>query len=44
MAALVGSTAVLTAGIQIQSHNNGWVRFYGTWTSGPTTTSADYLY
>jgi len=20
--------------------NNGWIRFYGTWTSGPTTTSA----
>ncbi len=34
-----GLTATLGSGVNNNS-NNGWVRFYGTWTSGPTTTSA----
>ncbi len=37
---LVGTTAVLASGVNNNS-NNGWVRFYGTWTSGPATTTAD---
>jgi hypothetical protein len=35
----VGSTANLAAGLSSNS-NNGWTRFYGTWTSGPATTTA----
>jgi hypothetical protein len=41
---LVGTAPVLPAGVN--NNNNGytgtarWTRFYGTWTSGPTTTSA----
>jgi hypothetical protein len=42
---LVGTAPVLPAGVN--NDNNGytgtarWTRFYGTWTSGPTETSAD---
>ena len=35
----VGTTELLTPGVNSNS-NNGWTRFYGTWTSGPTTTTA----
>jgi hypothetical protein len=35
----VGTIANLAAG-QNNNSNNGWVRFYGTLTTGPTTTSA----
>ena len=40
---LVGNTAVLASGPNSTTSSaiNGWTRFYGTWTSGPTTTSAD---
>ncbi|CAN5478573.1 hypothetical protein BH11BAC3_BH11BAC3_00270 [soil metagenome] len=43
--ALVGTAPILPAGVN--NNNNGytgtavWTRFYGTWTSGPTTTTAD---
>ncbi|MBS1742856.1 MAG: Ig-like domain-containing protein [Bacteroidetes bacterium] len=37
--AQVGTVATLPAGVNNNS-NNGWTRFYGTWTSGPTTTTA----
>jgi hypothetical protein len=37
--AQVGSIATLAAGVSNNS-NNGWTRFYGTWTSGPATTTA----
>ncbi len=37
--AQVGTVATLPAGVN-NNGNNGWTRFYGTWTSGPTTTSA----
>ncbi len=37
--AQVGTQATLAAGVNNNS-NNGWTRFYGTWTSGPTTTTA----
>ncbi|MFT3908399.1 MAG: Ig-like domain-containing protein [Ferruginibacter sp.] len=37
--AQVGTVATLPAGVNNNS-NNGWTRFYGTWTSGPSTTSA----
>lgn len=37
---LVGTTAVLTAGPSNTSTPLNWVRFYGTWTSGPAVTSA----
>jgi len=38
---LVGTTAVLANHGESNSATDNWVRFYGTWTSGPTTTSAD---
>lgn len=37
--AQVGTVATLPAGVNNNS-NNGWTRFYGTWTSGPSTTTA----
>jgi subtilisin-like proprotein convertase family protein len=33
-------TANLSAGVENNS-NNGWAKFYGKWTSGPTTTSVN---
>ena len=36
----VGSTANLAPGVNSNA-NNGWTRFYGTWTSGPGVTSVD---
>ena len=38
---LVGTTAVLAGHGQSNSSPDNWTRFYGTWTSGPTTTTAD---
>ena len=40
---LTGTTAVLANHCQncASPANDNWVRFYGTWTSGPTTTTAD---
>ncbi len=38
---LVGTTAVLANHGESNSATDNWVRFYGTWTSGPTTTTAD---
>ena len=35
----VGTNPTLPAGVNNNS-NNGWTRFYGTWTSGPATTTA----
>jgi subtilisin-like proprotein convertase family protein len=35
----VGTVATLAAGVNSNS-NNGWTRFYGTWTSGTATTNA----
>ena len=35
----VGSIGMLPQGVSNNS-NNGWTRFYGTWTSGPTVTNA----
>ena len=35
----VGSNPILPAGVN-NNGNNGWTRFYGTWLSGPTTTTA----
>ena len=37
---LVGSTAILAKG-PTSGPINGWVRFYGNWTSGPAVTSAN---
>lgn len=38
---LVGSTAVLDNHGESSNSPDNWNRFYGTWTSGPTTTTAD---
>jgi subtilisin-like proprotein convertase family protein len=38
--AQVGTVANLASGVNSNA-NNGWTRFYGTWTSGPTSTSAE---
>ncbi len=38
---LTGTTAVLANHGESTGSPDNWVRFYGTWTSGPTTTSAD---
>ena len=38
---LVGTTAVLAGHGQSNNSTDNWTRFYGTWTSGPTTTTAD---
>ena len=38
---LTGTTAVLANHGQTTSSPDTWTRFYGTWTSGPTTTTAD---
>ena len=37
---LVGTTAVLANHGENSTSTDNWVRFYGSWTSGPTTTSA----
>ena len=38
---LVGTTAVLAGHGESNGSPDNWTRFYGTWTSGPTTTTAD---
>ncbi len=38
---LVGTTATLTGHGESNNATDNWIRFYGTWTSGPTTTTAD---
>jgi hypothetical protein len=38
---LVGTTAVLAGHGESNGSPDNWTRFYGTWTSGPTMTTAD---
>ena len=38
---LVGTTAILSNHGETAGSADNWTRFYGTWTSGPTTTTAN---